>query len=204
MASTRSDDRFSEQTPIDTMNHLKTESPTSIKATTSSNRFLIPIYILASVIFIGLCVVVGLAVVCKVKVMIQKWQAGSTVETNSHRNSDVNREYYEIVDTIYETINTRDDLANFGIQVKMTNNDAYTENIQFHSSMGIKPTNNEAYYYVTNVVPMKENSSYQAAQGLHSPTVAKDSNHSEKRCILLDRSGSKNRRTSTTTTDYEQ
>ena len=203
MASTRSDGWFSTQTPMDTLNRLETESSTSIKATTSSNNSLILIYALASVIIIGLCIVVGLAaaVVCRVKVM--KRQRNSTVETDSCRVSDVNQEYYEIVDTIYETINTSDDLANFGMQVKMTNNDAYTENRRFCSSMGINATNNEAYCYVTNVVPMKENSSYQAAQLLHSPNVARDLDHSEKQYKLLDGSGSENPCISITT-DHEQ
>ena len=92
MASTRADDQFSTQTPIDTSNHLKTGSPTTINTTTSSNNFLIPIYVLVSVIITGLCVVVGVAaaVVCRVKVM--KRQRNSTVETDSCRVSDVNQE----------------------------------------------------------------------------------------------------------------
>ena len=169
MTSTRSDDRFNTQTPIDT---LETESPTSIKATTSSNNSLIPIYALASVIIIGLCIVVGLAaaVVCRVKVM--NLQRNSTVETDSCRVSDVNREYYEIVDTIYETINTSDDLANFGMQVKMTNNDAYTENIQFCSSMGISATNSEAYCYVTNVTVYSANEGKQFVSSCSTSTLS--------------------------------
>ena len=59
-------------------------------------------------------------------------------------------EYCEIVaDTIYERINTTtDNLGDLGMQVKMINNDAYTENAaQVCSSMGINATYNEVYSY---------------------------------------------------------
>ena len=116
--------------------------------------------------------------VCKIKIMNS---------TSRDSQTDINREYSEIVDTIYETIKTpSDDLADLGMQVKMTNNDAYTENIQFRSSMGINATNNEAYY-MTNIVPVKQNSSYKVGH-LPFPNVTIDSDHSddniEKQCKL--------------------
>ncbi len=75
------------------------------------------------------------------KIKIMKQQIDGT-SANLQRESDVNREYYdEIVDTIYETIS--DNVL--GMQVKMTNNDAYTDNIQFRSSTEIKVTNNDPY-----------------------------------------------------------
>ena len=171
--SARSDDWVSTQVlPVDTLNP-ETESPTSIQKTTQlSLKFLIPVYVLASIIIVCLCVVVGLAVVCKI---YTKHRAESLREVEIG-DSDANREYYEIVaDTIYETINTTtDDLGDLGMQVKMTNNDAYTENAaQVCSSMGINATCNKAYIYATtNVVPMKQNSSYQAGHLLHCPNVA--------------------------------
>ena len=46
--------------------------------------------------------------------------------------------------------------------------------------MGINATYNEAYAYVTaNVVPMKQNSSYQTGHLLHCPNVAVHSDHSD-------------------------
>ena len=179
--SARSDDRVSTQVlPVDTLNP-ETKSPTSIQKTTQpSLKFLIPVYVLASIIIVCLCVVVGLAVVCKVYYTKHRAESLREVEIG---DSDANREYYEIVaDTIYETINTTsDDLDDLGMQVKMTNNDAYTENIaQVCSSMGINATYNEAYIYVTtNLVPMNQNSSYQAGHLLHCPNVAVHSDPSD-------------------------
>ena len=48
----------------------------------------------------------------------------------------------------------------------MANNDVYTENFQFHSSIEIGVTSDKASG-MTNVVPMKQNSLYQAAPLLH-------------------------------------
>ena len=114
--------------------------------------------------------------VCKIK--IKNRQADST-NVDLQRETNSNCEYCEIADTIYESIS--DNLADLGMQVKTANNDAYTENIQFHSSTGISVRNNDAYY-VTNAVtvPMKQNSSsYQADHPQHFPklSVAIDSYH---------------------------
>jgi hypothetical protein len=180
-----------------------TESPTSINIGTTqpSSKFLIPVYVLASIVAIGLCVIVGFAVVCKIKITKQQIDGTSA---DLQRDSDVNREYYdEIVDTIYETISD-----NFlGMQVKMTNNDAYTENIQFRSSTEINVTNNDPYY-VTNVAPIKPNSSYQAGHLQHFPklNVAIDPYHSdgtEKQGTFIDGTELENPCTSTTT-EYSQ
>ena len=93
--STRSDDRISTQVLSINTWSLETESPTSINISPgtsqpSSTKFLIAVYVLGPTIFIGLCVIilVGFAVVCKMKI------------TNQNRDSD------EVIDTIYETINT--------------------------------------------------------------------------------------------------
>jgi hypothetical protein len=190
-----SDDQITTQVlPINTLN-LGTDSPTSINigigTTQPSSKFLIPVYVLASVIFIGLCVVVGFAVVCKIK--ITKRQSDGT-SADLQRES---RENYEIAEPIiYETINTSSE--DLGMQIKMTNNDAY---IQFHPSMGINVTSNKAYN-VTNIVPMKQNSSYQVGHLQHFPklNVAIDSYHSEgteKQC-KLDGTGLENPCTITT------
>jgi hypothetical protein len=137
---------------------------------------------------------VGFAVVCKIK--ITKRQVDCT-------NADLCRDSHEIAesDTIYETINTSSE--DLGMQIKMTNNDAY---IQFHPSMGINVTNNEAYN-VTNVtfVLVKQNSSYGAGHLQHFPklNVAIDSYHSdgtEKQC-KLDGTGLENPCTNTITTE---
>ena len=183
--SARSDDRIGTQVlPVDTLNP-EIKSPTSIQKTTQpSLKFLIPVYVLASIIIVCLCVVVGLAVVRKVYYTKLRAEPLREVEMG---DSDANREYYEsqiVADTIYETINTTtDDLGDLGMQVKMTNNDAYTENVaQVCSSMhmGINATYNEAYIYVTtNVVPMEQNSSYQAGHFLHTPNVAVHSDPSD-------------------------
>ena len=178
---TSTDDQSSTQElPVNTLN-LETELPTSINIGTArpSSKFLIPISVLGSVITIILCVILGFVVVCKIKIMNS---------TSRDSQTDINREYSEIVDTIYETIKTpSDDLADLGMQVKMTNNDAYTENIQFRSSMGINATNNEAYY-MTNVVPVKQNSSYQVGHLPFPNVTIIDSDHSddniEKQCKL--------------------
>ena len=179
--NTGSDGRISTQVlPINTWN-IKTESPTSIDFGTAqpSSKLLIPLYVLGSVIVIVLCVLLGFAVVCKTKVINQ--QAGST-NIDLQRETNSNREYCEIADTIYESIS--DNLADLGMQVRTANNDAYTENIQFHSSTGINVRNNDAYY-VTNAVtvPMKQSSSesYRADHLQHLPklSVAIDSYHSD-------------------------
>ena len=100
--STRSDDQISTQVlPVNTWS-LETESPTSINISPgmsqpSSAKFLIPLYVLGPTIFIGLCVIVlvGFAVVCKIKITNQQID-----------NTSVRRDSDEVVDTIYETINT--------------------------------------------------------------------------------------------------
>lgn len=167
--------------PINTWN-AKTESLTSIDIGTAQplSKLLIPFYVLGSIIVVVLCVLLGFAVVCKIK--IKNRQADST-NIDLQRETNSNREYCEIADTIYETIN--DNVADLGMQVKTANNDAYTENIQFHSSTGpgINVRSNDAYY-VTNAatVPMKQNSlSYQADHLQHFPklSVAIDSYHSD-------------------------
>ena len=179
--NTGSDGLISTQVlPINTWN-VKTESPTSIDiGTAQPSKLLIPLYVLGSIIVIVLCVLLGFAVVCKIKIINR--QADST-NVDLQRETNSNREYCEIADTIYETIS--DNLADLGMQVKTANNDAYTENIQFHSSTGINVRNNDAYY-VTNAVtvPMKQNSSessYQANHLQHFPklSVAIDSHHSD-------------------------
>ena len=116
--------------------------------------------------------------VCKIKITNRQVDC-TNVDLQGETNS--NREYCEIADTIYETIS--DNLGDLGMQVKTTNNDVFTENIQFHSSTGINVTNNDAYY-VTNAVtvPMKQNSSsYRADHLQHFPklNVAIDSYHSD-------------------------
>ena len=171
---------------INTWN-VKTESPKSIGFGTAQplSKLLIPLYVLGSIIVIVLCVLLGFAVVCKIK--ITNRQADNTNVDLQRETSNSNREYCEIADTIYESIS--DNLADLGMQVKTANNDAYTENIQFHFSTGpgINVRNNDAYY-VTNAVtvPMKQSSSessYRAAADhlQHFPklSVAIDSYHSD-------------------------
>ena len=142
--------------------------------------------------------------VCKIKSTNRQISSRSTDfrRDSDVSQGDVNREYYEIADTIYEKIDTSyDDLAALGMQVQMTNNDAYVENIQFRSSMGISATNNEAYY-MTNVVPIKQSASYHQVGHLqHFPNVPIDADHSngtEKPC-KLDGTDSESVHTSTAT-----
>ena len=142
--------------------------------------------------------------VCKIKSTNRQISSRSTDfrRDSDVSQGDVNREYYEIADTIYEKIDTTyDDL---GMQVEMTNNDAYyVENIQFRSNMGICATNNEAYY-MTNVVPMKQSTSYhQVTVGhrQHFPNVPIDADHSNgtENACKLDGTDSENAHTSTAT-----
>ena len=187
---TPSDDQISTYyvLPINTLS-LESESPTSITIGTSqpsSAKFLIPIYVLSSAVFIGLCVIVlvGFAVVCKI-----------TITKRQITSMSVRRDSNEVVDTIYETINTSNE--DLGIQITMTNNDAY---IQFHSSTGINITSNEAY----NVVPVKQNRlTYQAGHHLYFPNVADHSDDTKKQGNLGDHAIDLENPCTNTTTDSE-
>lgn len=75
-------------------------------------------------------------------------------------------EHYEVIDPIYEIINTDTDNLSSETQITMDNNDAYKPIKSMgktYPSEGIDVANNEAYIQITTELPMEHNSSYRAA-----------------------------------------
>ena len=108
------------------------------------------IYILASVIAVGLCSLAGVVIFCIFKLAL-RWKKGNL------RGNNVNHEYYEVIDPVYEMVNMSAAVNNSGPQIRTKNNNAYE---------GINIKGNEAYVHNTSqlgALQMDLNISYQAS-----------------------------------------
>ena len=122
------------------------------------------IYIFIALVAVGMCILTGVIICCVFK-LILRWKKGSL------RESNVNREYYEVIDPIYEAVSTVTvvDSNHSEAQIKVKNNDAY-KSIKLNersscASLGIDIENS------INVLQMEHNKSYQVAPGLSMLTT---------------------------------
>ena len=128
-----------------------------------SGTFLTTIFALGALITVGLCILAGVVFCCMFKLILRKRKGkkGSAAVTVSPKE-----EHYEVIDPIYEIINTDTDNLSSGTQITMDNNDAYKPIKSMgktYPSEGIDVANNEAYIQITTELPMEHNSSYRAA-----------------------------------------
>ena len=128
-----------------------------------SGTFLTTIFALGALITVGLCILAGVVFCCMFKLILRKRKGkkGSTAVTVTPKE-----EHYEVIDPIYEIINTDTDNLSSGTQITMDNNDAYKPIKSMgktYPSEGIDVANNEAYIQITTELPMEHNSSYRAA-----------------------------------------
>ena len=126
------------------------------------------VYYIIALAAVGLCtVVVGAVIYCVFKLTLH-WKEGNL------RESNVNHEYYEVIDPIYGVVSAgrATDFNHSEIQIKTENNDAYTslelKETNPHAHMGIHVENNQAYGHITSdheldVLQMGRNKCYEAA-----------------------------------------
>ena len=113
-------------------------------------------YVFIALVAVGICILTGVIICCVFK-LILRWKKGSL------RESNVNREYYEVIDPIYAAVSTITvvDSNHSEAQIKVENNDAY-ESMKLNerssrASLGIDIENS------INVLQMEHNKSYQVA-----------------------------------------
>ena len=161
------------------MPNYSTVTPDDDVKTTSAEAgmSLILIYALAASMAVGLCILAGVIIGCIYKLTLHLKRGkpamefeGGAITDSSTSQREVNYGYYEVIDPIYEVINTGSN--HFGTQINMImmeNNDAY-ENIKFketasHAPEGIDvaESDNEAYVQIAIEPTMEHNNSYQAS-----------------------------------------
>ena len=121
------------------------------------------IYILTALIAVGLCTLAGFFICCIFKLTLC-WKKRTL------RESNVDHEYYEVIDPIYEAVSAAiTDSSHSGMQIRTENNDAYKsrelKETTTHASLGIDIENNEANIHISSeldVLQMDHNKSYQA------------------------------------------
>ena len=111
----------------------------------TSDASLMPImhyvYIFIALITIGLLILAGVTICCIFKL---------TLHRNKGESINVDHEYYEVIDPIYEAVSIAVKGSNQpGTQIEMKNNDAYKSKTASHASVGINIENNEAYIHIT-------------------------------------------------------